>query len=89
MNAPWHIGAFEVHPDRDEIRRDGLRIALEPRTMRVLVHLAERADQIVSVQDLLDAVWKDLVVTQDSVYTAIAALRRAFGDDGDTQRSAG
>jgi TolB-like protein len=34
----------------------------------------------VSVDQLLDAVWKDVVVTPDSVYQAVAGLRRALGD---------
>ena len=49
--------------------------------MRVLVCLAEHAGDVVSVNELLDTVWKDLVVTQYSVYQAIAVLRRALGDD--------
>src|SRR6516162_5483206 len=49
--------------------------------MRVLVCLAESAGEVVSVNKLLDTVWKDLVVTQYSVYQAVASLRRALGDD--------
>ena len=33
------------------------------------------------VKRLLDAVWKDLVVTPYSVYQAISILRRTLGDD--------
>jgi transcriptional activator of cad operon len=36
---------------------------------------------VVSVNQLLDTVWKDLVVTQYSVYQTVASLRRALGDD--------
>ena len=43
--------------------------------------LAEHAGEVVSVEQLLDAVWKDVVVSPDSVYQAIAALRRILGDD--------
>jgi len=35
---------------------------------------------VVSVQELLDEVWADVVVTSDSVYQAVAALRRLLGD---------
>ena len=49
--------------------------------MRVLLCLAEHAGEVVSVEQLLDAVWKDVVVTGDSVYQAVAMLRRALGDD--------
>jgi TolB-like protein/DNA-binding winged helix-turn-helix (wHTH) protein/Tfp pilus assembly protein PilF len=49
--------------------------------MRVLVCLAEHAGDVVSINQLLDTVWKDLVVTQYSVYQAVAGVRRALGDD--------
>jgi len=65
----------------DEISCEGTTIKLEPRTMRVLVCLAERAGEVVSVNELLETVWKDLVVTQYSVYQAIGVLRRALGDN--------
>jgi TolB-like protein/DNA-binding winged helix-turn-helix (wHTH) protein/Tfp pilus assembly protein PilF len=80
-NAVFHVGRWRVDPALDEISRDGNTVKLEPRTMRVLVCLAERAGEVVSVNQLLDTVWKDLVVTQYSVYQAISALRRALEDD--------
>ena len=75
------IGAVRVSPALDEIYKDGATIKLEPRTMRLLVCLAEHAGDVVSVEQLLDEVWKDVVVNPDSVYQAIAALRRILGDD--------
>ena len=80
-NAPFRIGDWRIDPALDEISCDGRTIKLEPRTMCVLVCLARRAGEVVSVEDLLDAVWKDVVVTQHSVYQAVAVLRRSFGDD--------
>jgi TolB-like protein/DNA-binding winged helix-turn-helix (wHTH) protein/Tfp pilus assembly protein PilF len=80
-SAAFRIGAWRVNPALDEISRDGATVKLEPRTMRVLVCLAEHAGEVVSVNQLLDTVWKDLVVTQYSVYQAIAVLRRALGDN--------
>ena len=84
MSPPDHlvlrIGAWRIDPALDEISKDGATVKLEPRAMRVLVSLAEHAGQVVSVDQLLDAVWKDVVVTPDSVYQAVAGLRRALGD---------
>jgi TolB-like protein/DNA-binding winged helix-turn-helix (wHTH) protein/Flp pilus assembly protein TadD len=77
----FRIGRWRVDPALDEISLDGTTIKLEPRTMRLLVCLAEHAGDVVSVNELLDTVWKDLVVTQSSVYQGIAVLRRALGDD--------
>jgi TolB-like protein/DNA-binding winged helix-turn-helix (wHTH) protein/Flp pilus assembly protein TadD len=80
-NAVFCLGQWRVNPALDQISRDGNTVKLEPRTMRVLVCLAEHGGEVVSVNQLLDTVWKDLVVTQYSVYQAVAALRRALGDD--------
>ena len=80
-NSAFRMGPWRVDPTLDEISREGTTVKLEPRTMRVLVCLAEHAGEIVSVNHLLDKVWNDLVVTQCSVYQAIAVLRRALGDD--------
>ena len=49
-------------------------IKLEPRAMRLLMCLADRAGQVVSVDQLLDLVWKDVVVSPDSVYAAVGRL---------------
>jgi TolB-like protein/DNA-binding winged helix-turn-helix (wHTH) protein len=49
--------------------------------MRLLVCLAGHAGQVVSVEQLLDEVWNDVVVNPDSVYQAVAMLRRVLHDD--------
>jgi TolB-like protein len=85
MNSPaqrlLRIADLRVDPALDEIRKDGQTIKLEPRAMQLLLCLAERAGEVLSVEELLDRVWKDVVVSQDSVYAAVAALRRTLGDD--------
>ena len=74
------IGSWRVDPALDEISRDETTVKLEPRTMGLLLCLAEHAGEVVSVEELLDHVWKDVVVTPNSVYHAVAALRRVLGD---------
>jgi transcriptional activator of cad operon len=56
-------------------------VRLEARTMGLLLCLAERAGTVVSIDELLDQVWTGVVVTPDSVYQAVASLRRLLGDD--------
>jgi transcriptional activator of cad operon len=79
-NRVLRIGAWRVDTALDEISRDGTTVKLQPRAMRVHLCLAEHAGHVVSVDQVLDAVWKDVVVTPDSVYQAVAGLRRALGD---------
>jgi len=75
------IADLRVDPTLDEICKDGRTIKLEPKAMRLLMCLAERAGEVVSIEQLLERVWKEVVVSQDSVYAAVAALRRTLGDD--------
>ena len=49
--------------------------------MRLLLCLAEHAGDVVSIDELLKEVWSGVIVTQDSVYQAVASLRRQLGDD--------
>jgi transcriptional activator of cad operon len=49
--------------------------------MRLLLCLAAHPGQVVSIDDLLNEVWSDVTVAPDSVYQAVASLRRLLGDD--------
>jgi TolB-like protein/DNA-binding winged helix-turn-helix (wHTH) protein len=75
------IGDWRVDPRSGEISRDGATTRLEARTIRLLLHLAEHAGEVVSIDDLLKNVWAGVIVTSDSVYQAVATLRRVLGDD--------
>ena len=75
------IGDWLVNPLSGEIARGEERVRLEARAMRLLVCLAARPGEVVSIDALLDEVWSGVVVTPDSVYQAVAALRRLLGDD--------
>jgi DNA-binding winged helix-turn-helix (wHTH) protein/TolB-like protein/Tfp pilus assembly protein PilF len=80
--AALRVGAWHVHPDRDEVSRDGRTVKLEPRVMRLLALLASRAGEVVGTDELLDEVWAGVVVTPASVYTSVARLRRVLEDGG-------
>jgi transcriptional activator of cad operon len=75
------IGTWRVNPASAEISRDGETARLEVRTMRLLLCLAEHTGEVVSIDDLLNQVWSGVIVSPDSVYQAVASLRRLLGDD--------
>jgi transcriptional activator of cad operon len=75
------VGEWRVDPTRGEIMRAGETARLEARTMRLLLCLAEHAGAVVSIDELLDQVWAGVAVSPDSVYQAVASLRRILGDD--------
>jgi transcriptional activator of cad operon len=75
------IGAWCVDPASGQISRDGETVRLDARSMRLLLCLAEHAGEVVSIDDLLNQVWAGVTVSPDSVYQAVASLRRVLGDD--------
>lgn len=86
MTNPSQPDRFLVHghvvtPDTNEIARDGTVARIEPKSMETLVHLCAHAGELVSRDDLQQAIWGDVVVGDDSLTNAIIKIRKAFGDD--------
>lgn len=75
------IGEWCVNPASGELSRSEETTRLDVRTMRLLLSLAEHAGEVVSIEDLLNKVWPEVNVSSDSVYQAVASLRRQLGDD--------
>jgi TolB-like protein/DNA-binding winged helix-turn-helix (wHTH) protein/Tfp pilus assembly protein PilF len=74
------IGEWIVNPSRDTISKGAETQKLEPRTMRLLMCLANCAGEVVSVDRLLTEVWTGVVVGSASVYQAVSQLRKLLGD---------
>jgi len=75
------IGAWRVDAAAGSMTRADEIVRLEPRTLRLLLCLAERAGELVASDELLERVWPGVIVTPDSVYQAVASLRRLLGDN--------
>ena len=78
------IGEWAVNPALDTISRGAETEKLEPRTMRLLMCLANSAGTVVSVDRLLTEVWSGVVVSSASVYQAVSQLRKLLGDTDPT-----
>jgi len=78
----FRLGEFIVEPGTDRLvhASNGARYELEPRTMAVLVLLAERHGEVVSSRELIRDVWRDRPMGDNPVYKAITKLRHALGD---------
>jgi DNA-binding winged helix-turn-helix (wHTH) protein/TolB-like protein/Tfp pilus assembly protein PilF len=75
------VGDCAVRPDTNEIVRDGEMQHLEPKSMEILAYLIARPGEAVSREELLDQVWPDVHVGDDSLTAAIIKIRRALADD--------
>jgi transcriptional activator of cad operon len=74
------IGEWLVNPALDTISRGAETHKLEPRTMRLLVCLAQAQGRSVSLDRLLAEVWSGVVVGSASVYQTVSQLRKLLGD---------
>lgn len=79
--GPFDVAGYRVEPSTLRVRHEGRDARLEAKAMQVLIYLAEHAGQVVSRAELEEQLWPGRFVTADSVTSAIAKLRRVFGDD--------
>jgi TolB-like protein/DNA-binding winged helix-turn-helix (wHTH) protein len=77
----FRLGPWRIDPGACEISSAAGTAHVEPRTMAVLCHLAGRAQQTVSREELLDALWKTRYVVDDALTRCISQLRQQLGDD--------
>src|SRR5215471_5297138 len=61
-------------------------IALRPKTFAVLRYLAERPGQLATKDELLDAVWGKIAITDTVLKSCVRELREALGDDASEPR---
>lgn len=77
----FHFGDVMVDPGRLRVTRAGAPVDLEPKSLRVLLHLIEHRDRAVTKDELFDSVWAGVAVTDNALTRVIAQLRRSLGDD--------
>ena len=72
-------GPFRIVSGRQELLRDGTAVPLGGRAFDVLRTLVARAGELVTKQELFDAVWPETTVEENNLTVAISAVRRALG----------
>jgi DNA-binding winged helix-turn-helix (wHTH) protein len=82
----FSFGEQVLDVDRRELRRRGELIELEPQVFDLLVYLVRNRERVVSKDDLLQSVWGGRIVSESTLISRINAVRKAVGDDGQTQR---
>ena len=71
---------FELDLMRGCARIAGRDLDLRPKAFHLLCHLAENAGRLVSKQELHDAVWGHVAVSDDALVQCIRELRQKLGD---------
>ena len=81
----YRFGLFEAEAETGKLLREGVRVKLQEQPFRVLCLLLERAGEVVSREELRQALWPaDTYVEFDgSLNAALKRLRYALGDSAD------
>jgi DNA-binding winged helix-turn-helix (wHTH) protein/tetratricopeptide (TPR) repeat protein len=76
------FAGFELDQARGELRgSDGQVLKLRPKTFTMLELFAANAGRILSKEELMDTVWPNVHVAEDSLFKCIREIRTAIGDD--------
>ena len=79
-----HVFRFadvEVHEREFVLVKADIAVQVEPKAFRVLLFLLRNPGKLVTKDEILDAVWNDCSVSDNSLTKNIATLRRLLGDD--------
>ena len=79
----YAFGPFELDGDARRLSRDGDSVALSDRQIEILRLLTSRAGEVLSKDTLIEAAWKDVAVSDNSLEQAISSLRRTLGSAPD------
>jgi DNA-binding winged helix-turn-helix (wHTH) protein/tetratricopeptide (TPR) repeat protein len=70
-----------IDPTTGTVTRQGDRIPLPPKTFELLLALVRHAPDLVKRHDLIDTVWPDEHVTEQTLSRRVFLLRHSLGDD--------
>ena len=77
----WRFADYDLDEMGRELRVKGRPVELESKPLDILLQLLLHAGEVVSKEELLEAVWPDVMVVDGSLATAVSKLRKAMGDD--------
>ncbi len=78
--SDFKLGDWWVRPQRNLLEQTGRTVHVEPRSMEVLVCLADHAPAMVTKGRLLEEVWHGAFVGDAVISHAVWELRKALGD---------
>lgn len=85
-HSDFRMGDWLVHPAEGTVSHHGETRHIEPKIMDVLAFLADHAGQVVSKDQIFQAVWPDAFVSEVALTRCISELRTILGDDAKAPR---
>jgi TolB-like protein/Tfp pilus assembly protein PilF len=78
----FQFEGFALDPMRRSLRTGGREIELRPKSFDVLLHLVELAGRLAAKDEIIAAVWPNVVATDESLARCVSDIRHALGDSG-------
>ena len=81
----YKFDEYALDTARRELRRGSSEIELQPRVFDLLHYLVRNRDRAIDKDELQDAVWPGMVVTETALTRAVMKARKAVNDDASAQ----
>lgn len=78
----YQFGEFTLDTARGSLFKGAGEIKLRPKVYEALKFLVEHSGRLIGKEELMQALWPDAFVTDDSLVQCTLELRRALGDRG-------
>jgi DNA-binding winged helix-turn-helix (wHTH) protein/TolB-like protein/Tfp pilus assembly protein PilF len=75
------IGEFTLDLEEGFLRHGTEEVTLRPKTFEVLTYLVQHSGRLVTKTELIDAVWPDTTITDNSLAQCLLEMRRALADE--------
>lgn len=75
------VGAWQFHVTSGELRNHTEQVRLEPKMTELLLLLTERPGELVSRDDIMNRLWPQTIVGDDTLARTVSKLRKALADD--------
>ena len=82
-NGLYEFGSFRLDVAQRLLSTAGKSVTLAPKTFDLLLLLVEGQGRVLTKRELMNLLWPDTFVEEASLSYQIAALRKAFGEEGD------
>jgi len=79
-SATYRFGDFVLVPERASLLKAGQEIRLRPKVFDALRYLIENRGRLVPKEELIQTLWPEAFVTDDSLVQCMVELRRALND---------
>src|SRR5215472_9665203 len=76
----FRFGGYTLDVARSSLRTADRDVELRPKSFEVLRYLLENADRVVTKGKLINAIWPDVVVTDQVLTHCVSEVRQAIGD---------